>query len=95
MIWRIIHACENPHVNIIGHLTTRHIGKRAPIDADWDAVFAARPDPHRARDRRFPDRLDLPADLIRLALRHGAASAIDTDADATGHLAHLRYGSNR
>ncbi|MGR7002147.1 hypothetical protein ACU686_35910 [Yinghuangia aomiensis] len=38
---RLIRACENPHVAIIGHPTTRRIGKRPGIDADWDAVFDA------------------------------------------------------
>jgi len=93
MTRRIIHACENPHVNIIGHPTTRLIGKRAPIDADWDAVFAACARTGTALEiDAFPDRLDLPADLIRLALRHGAVFAIDSDSHATRHLAHLRYG---
>jgi hypothetical protein len=92
---RLIHACDNPNVNIIGHPTTRLIGRRAPIDADWDAVFAAC---GRARTGTAleidasPGRLDLPADLIRPALRHGAVFAIDSDAHATPHLAHLRYG---
>ena len=93
MTRRIIYACENPHVNIIGHPTTRLIGKRAPIDADWDAVFAACARTGTALEiDAFPDRLDLPADLIRLALRHGAVFAIDSDSHATRHLAHLRYG---
>jgi len=68
MTRRIIHACENPDVNIIGHPTTRLIGKRAPIDADWDAVFAACARTGTALEiDAYPDRLDLPADLIRLA----------------------------
>ena len=33
--------CENPYVNIIGHPTTRLIGKRPPIDFDLEAVFEA------------------------------------------------------
>jgi DNA polymerase (family 10) len=93
MTRRIIHACENPHVNIIGHPTTRLIGRRPPIDADWDAVFAACARTGTALEiDAFPDRLDLPADLIRLALRHGAAFAIDSDSHATPHLEHIRYG---
>jgi len=93
MTRRIIRACQNPHVNFIGHPTTRLIGKRPPVDADWDAIFAACARTGTALEiDAFPDRLDLPADLIRLALRHGAVFAIDTDSHATPHLAHLRYG---
>jgi len=93
MTSRIIHACYNPNVNIIGHPSTRLIGRRAPIDTDWDAVFAACARTSTALEiDASPDRLDLPPDLIRRALRHGAVFAIDSDAHATPHLAHLRYG---
>jgi DNA polymerase (family X) len=93
MTRRIIHACDNPNVSIIGHPSTRLIGRRAPIDADWDAVFAACARTGTALEiDASPDRLDLPTDLIRPALRHGAVFAIDSDSHATPHLAHLRYG---
>jgi DNA polymerase (family X) len=93
MTRRIINACDNPHVNIIGHPSTRLIGRRAPIDADWDAVFAACARTGTALEVDSPpDRLDLPADLIRPALRHGTVFAIDSDSHATPHLAYLRYG---
>ena len=93
MTRRIIHACDNPHVNIIGHPTTRLIGRRPPIDADWDAVFAACARTGTALEiDASPERLDLPAALLRSALRHGTVFAIDSDSHATPHLAHLRYG---
>lgn len=93
MTRRIIRACENPYVNIIGHPSTRLIGRRAPVDADWDAVFTACVRTGTALEiDAFPDRLDLPADLTRSALQHGAVFAIDSDSHATRHLAHLRYG---
>ncbi|MCO5999342.1 DNA polymerase/3'-5' exonuclease PolX [Actinoallomurus rhizosphaericola] len=92
MTRRLLRAVENPYVHILGHPTARSIGRRAPVDADWDAVFAA-----CARARTileidaFPDRLDLPADLIRRARRHGVKFAIDSDAHAPGHFDNLRY----
>jgi DNA polymerase (family 10) len=90
---RLIRACENPHVHIIGHPTTRSIGKRAPVDADWDEVFkcAARTGTALEIDS-FPDRLDLPADLIRRARRHGVKFAVDTDAHSLGDHRNIRYG---
>ena len=36
MTHRIIAAMRNPHVTAIGHLTTRVIGDRRPIEADFD-----------------------------------------------------------
>jgi DNA polymerase (family 10) len=93
MTRRLVRAAENPGVHVLGHPTARLIGRRPSVDADWDEVFAA-----CARGRTvleidaFPDRLDLPADLIRRARRHGVKFAIDSDAHATGHFANLRYG---
>jgi len=90
---RLIRACENPYVNIIGHPTTRQIGRRAPIDADWDAVFAAAARTGTAMEvNSYPDRLDLPDELILRAKRHGVKFAIDTDSHSTVHLGHLRFG---
>jgi DNA polymerase (family X) len=90
---RLIRACENPYVNVIGHPTTRQIGRRARIEPDWDAVFAAAARTGTAFEvNSHPDRLDLPDDLIPRARRHGAKFAINTDAHSRTHLAHLRYG---
>ena len=93
MTRRLVRACENPYVTILGHPTARLIGSREPIDADWDEVFRA-----CARTRTvleidaFPDRLDLPADLIRRALAHDVLFAVDSDAHAVPHLDVMRYG---
>jgi DNA polymerase (family 10) len=93
MTRRLIRACENPYVNIIGHLTTRMIGRRGPIEADFDAVFAAAARTGTALEiNAYPDRLDLNDDLILRAKRYGVTFAIDTDSHSTVHLDHLRYG---
>jgi DNA polymerase (family 10) len=93
MTRRLIKACENPYVHIIGHPTARLIGKRPSVDADWDEIFktAARTGTALEIDA-FPDRLDLPADLIRRAKRHGVKFSIDTDAHSTIHNRNIRYG---
>ncbi|MFJ9845801.1 helix-hairpin-helix domain-containing protein [Kitasatospora sp. NPDC101155] len=90
---RLIRACENPHVHIIGHLTTRRIGRRGPIDVDLDAVFAAAARTGTAIEiNSSPQRLDLRDEDILRARRHGVRFAIDSDAHATGHLAYPRFG---
>jgi DNA polymerase (family X) len=90
---RIIRACENPYVNVIGHPTTRQIGRRPPIEPDWDAVFAAAARTGTAIEiNGFPDRLDLPDELVLRARNHGVKFSIDTDSHATVHLEYLRYG---
>lgn len=93
MTRRLIRACENPYVAIIGHPSTRSIGRREPIDADWDAVFAAAARTGTAMEINcFPDRLDLPDELVMRARRLGVKFAVNTDSHATGHLGNLRYG---
>ncbi|GHK03248.1 DNA polymerase/3'-5' exonuclease PolX [Streptomyces sp. Y2F8-2] len=93
MTRRLVRACENPHVNIIGHPTTRLIGKRPGVDADWDEVFAACARTGTALEiNAQPDRLDLCDEDILRARQHGVRFAVNTDAHSVLHLAHLRYG---
>jgi DNA polymerase (family X) len=90
---RLVQACENPHVNIIGHPTTRLIGRRPPVDFDVDEVFAAAARTGTALEvNSYPDRLDLRDEHIMWAKRYGAKFAIDTDSHSTIHLGYLRYG---
>ncbi|MBP2703919.1 DNA polymerase/3'-5' exonuclease PolX [Microbispora sp. RL4-1S] len=93
MTRRLVRACENPHIKIIGHPTGRVIGRREPVDADWEEVFAACARTGTALEiDAFPDRLDLPAGLARRALGHGVVFSIGSDAHAVPHLANMRYG---
>jgi DNA polymerase (family X) len=93
MTRRMLRAIENPHVAILGHPTTRLIGRRPPVDVDLDAVYEACARTGTALEiDAFPDRLDLSAEHVRLARRHGVKFSIDSDAHAVGHLAVMRYG---
>ncbi|MGW1198471.1 DNA polymerase/3'-5' exonuclease PolX [Streptomyces sp. NPDC002536] len=90
---RLVRACENPHVAVIGHPTTRLIGKRPGIDADFDAVFAACARTGTALEiNAHPERLDLCDEDILRAKRYGVKFAVNTDAHATTHLPYMRYG---
>ena len=90
---RLVRACENPYVAIIGHPRARMIGKRPPIDADWDAVFEAAVATGTALEvNSFPDRLDLSDELIQRAKRRGVKFAVNTDAHSTRHMANIRFG---
>ncbi|MGW3496175.1 DNA polymerase/3'-5' exonuclease PolX [Streptomyces sp. NPDC001020] len=93
MTRRLVRACENPHINVIGHPTTRLIGKRPQVDADWDAVFAACARTGTALEiNAQPDRLDLCDEDILRAKRYGAKFAVNTDAHSVIHLTYLRFG---
>ncbi|MCX4904294.1 DNA polymerase/3'-5' exonuclease PolX [Streptomyces sp. NBC_00878] len=90
---RIVRACENPYVHLIGHPTTRLIGRRPGIDADLDAVFAACARTGTALEiNAHPDRLDLRDEDILRARRYGVRFAVNSDAHAVPHLAVMRYG---
>lgn len=93
MTRRLVRACENPYVNVIGHPTTRLLGKRPGVDADWDEVFAACARTGTALEvNAQPDRLDLRDEDILRAREHGVKFAVNTDAHSIPHLAQLRYG---
>jgi DNA polymerase (family 10) len=93
MTARILRAVEHPAVNVIAHPSGRSIGRRAPIDADWDAIFRAAARTGTALEvNSSPDRLDLDGELVRLARRTGVRLAISTDAHAVPHLDNMRFG---
>jgi DNA polymerase (family 10) len=93
MTRRFVRACENPHVNIIGHPLTRIIGRRAPVDVDLDELFAACARTGTALEiNGSPHRLDLPAEHVRRAKEAGVKFAIDSDAHSTVQLGYPRYG---
>ena len=61
MTRRFIAACENPHVNIIGHPLTRKIGRRPPVEVNLAELFAACARTGTALEiNSHPARLDLP-----------------------------------
>ncbi len=93
MTSRVIRAIENPYVNVIGHLTTRQIGKRPPVEMDLDAVFEAAARTGTALEvNSHPQRLDLSDEHILRARRYGVKFAVNTDAHAPVHLPFIRFG---
>jgi DNA polymerase (family 10) len=93
MTRRFIVACENPRVNIIGHPTTRRIGRRPPVDVDFGELFRACARTGTALEvNGSPQRLDLPSDHIRAARDAGVRFAIDSDAHSVADLGNMFYG---
>jgi DNA polymerase (family 10) len=93
MTARFIRACENPFVHVIGHPTTRRLGKRGPVDVDFGELFLAAARTGTALEiNASPQRLDLPADHIRAARDAGVKFAIDSDAHSVPNLANMPYG---
>jgi DNA polymerase (family 10) len=93
MTRRFVTACENPHVNVIGHPLTRKIGRRPPVDVDLGELFRVCARTGTALEvNASPARLDLPSEHIRAARDAGVAFAIDTDAHSVPDLSHMPYG---
>lgn len=92
MTARLIRACENPYVTIVGHPTGRRLDGSPGYEFDYDAVFAAAARTGTALeiDGQAP-RLDLPAPLARKAKTFGVTFALDSDAHRTRDLAALEY----
>ena len=94
MTKRIISAMKNPHVSAIGHLSTRLIGERRPVDADYEAIFRAAADTGTALEINGSlERLDLKDTHIRRARELGAPLVIDTDAHTVESLGNLEFGA--
>lgn len=90
---RILSAIENPYVSVISHPSGRLLNERDPVDPDWNKVFAA------ARDSGVileinsqPTRLDLPDDLVKLAIEWGVDLIINSDAHSTVEFGFMKYG---
>jgi DNA polymerase (family X) len=94
MTRRFVAACENPHVNVIGHPTTRRMGKRPPVEVDFGELFRACARTGTALEiNASPQRLDLPSDHIRAARDAGVRFAIDSDAHSVSDLGNMPYGA--
>jgi DNA polymerase (family X) len=92
MTARLIRACENPYVTVIGHPTGRNVETFAGYDFDHDAVFAAAARTGTALEiDGQPARLDLPSPLARRAKSYGVTFTCDSDAHGVAQLENVAY----
>jgi len=93
MTARIIKAMEHPSVTIIGHLTTRLLGQREPVEFDLEAVLQAARDTGTALEiNASPERLDLKDTHAYRARELGVPLVINTDSHHHTHLDKRRFG---
>ena len=96
MTRRIISAMNNPYVSAIGHLSTRLIGGRRSIDADYEALFRAAAETGTALEINGSlERLDLRDTHVKRAREIGAPLVISTDAHTSETLGNLDYGAKQ
>jgi DNA polymerase (family 10) len=90
---RIIKAMENPHIDIIYHLTGRLIQKREPIKMNLAQIFKKAAETKTILEiNAYPSRLDLKDEYVKEAKKYGVKFVIDTDAHATSELHFMDYG---
>ncbi|MFH1065444.1 MAG: DNA polymerase/3'-5' exonuclease PolX [Nanoarchaeota archaeon] len=90
---RIIKAISNPHVDIIGHLTTRHFGKREEIELDINAILVAAKKYNKIIEINCAaERMDIRDAYAKSAVEKGVMLCIDTDSHSVDELKQMRFG---
>ncbi len=90
---RVVAAMRNPAVNAIGHLTGRRIGKRPGIELNVASVLDAAEETGCALEINCHlDRLDAPAEVLRLARGRDIFFVISTDAHDAAELSNSKWG---
>jgi DNA polymerase (family 10) len=93
MTRRIVHAMENPNVDIISHPTGRLIKKRDEYQIDMEKIFnAAKKIGTVLEINSYPQRLDLNDRNIRLAKEYGIKMVINTDSHIIGQMRFAEFG---
>jgi DNA polymerase (family 10) len=93
MTARIMKAMAHPAVTIIGHLSTRLLGSRQPVEFDVDAVLQAARDTGTALEiNSAPERLDLKDTHAYRARELGVPLVVSTDSHHHSGLTNRRFG---
>ena len=84
---------NHPLVYIIAHPTGRLINDREGMDVNWMELFELVKEHNKILEiNSFPERLDLPYDLLREAKNMGIKLIINTDAHQAKWLDYIKYG---
>jgi DNA polymerase (family 10) len=90
---RVLEAMGSPHVDCIGHLTGRKIGRRPPYSVDVERVIERALETGTAVEiNSQPDRLDMPDEVARLCGEAGVRIALSSDAHRVAALAYVEIG---
>lgn len=93
MTKRLVKAVRSGVVHCIGHPSGRIIGRRNPIDVDWDELFAAcREHGVRLEINAQPSRLDLRDNNCQRVKEADVGFVINTDAHKQSDLEFMSFG---
>jgi DNA polymerase (family X) len=90
---RVLATMENPHVDVIGHLTGRKITRREPMEIDLERVIEKALETGTFLEiNSQPDRLDLRDVNARLAGEAGVPIVISSDGHQVAALDYVDFG---
>ncbi|MBZ6495886.1 DNA polymerase/3'-5' exonuclease PolX [Natrinema longum] len=90
---RLVHAIENPAIDVLGHPSGRLLNERSGLELDATALGAAAAEHDTALEvNSDPRRLDLWGSAVQAAREAGAPIAINTDAHQPSTLEYMRWG---
>ncbi len=93
MTERVLKALDHPKVRFFAHPTARLLQQREGIELDWDKVFAYCLDHQKWLEiDGWPNRLDLPDNLVHQAIKAGVKIVVDTDSHAADQMEYMRFG---
>lgn len=93
MTERILKAFSNPQVKVLGHPTGRLLNQRDSYDADWPKIFEFAAKNNKALEiSAFPDRLDLPDILVKIAKSYGVKFVINSDSHEVSQMEMMKFG---
>lgn len=93
MTKRILTGLSHPVARILAHPTGRLLGEREGFEADWEKIFTFCAAHNKAVEINcYPNRLDLPDTLVRMAGKMGLKFSLGTDSHDKASLTNMRYG---
>ncbi len=93
MTQRVLKGLSHPKAKILAHPTGRLLNSRTGYSLQWDKIFDFCHTHNKALEiNAWPERTDLPDNIIKEAIRHGVKLIIDTDSHATLHMDLMKYG---
>jgi DNA polymerase (family X) len=93
MTKRLVKAVRSGVIHCIGHAGCRIIGRRDPIDVEWDELFVACREYDVCLEiNSQPDRLDLRDNYCQRAKEAGIRFVINSDAHKQGDLDFMNFG---
>ncbi|QLK26434.1 DNA polymerase/3'-5' exonuclease PolX [Natrinema zhouii] len=90
---RLVHALENPAIDVLGHPSGRLLNDRSGLEFDATALGRAAAEHDTALEvNSNPRRLDLWGSAVQAALEEGAPISVNTDSHQPSTLEYMRWG---